>query len=437
MKTTCMDRWMVWLVLAAVLAAPGLASAQKKGGGKAKEEASTGDATKDAARKHFKKGVELFKAEEYTKALESFLASDELFHHPKTVLNIANCYEKLFELPLAMTYYTLYLEEAGGEATEAEKKDIDAKMERMKDKVGRIEVEAGVTGELVVDGKSIGQLPAPGPMFVYAGTHSVVIKSEGKIIFSKDVKVVGDGVESIMVEEAAVETPDEKTPGLEPLPTEKGKGKGKLPKGEGKGEKKEPQKGLLHVFSTIDGSDIVVNGKKVGVSPWEEELKEGAYDLKVSFQGYKSWGKLIDVQPEKTTTIDVDLQATKKNPAPYFWITAGAAVVCGAMWAGFGIDGIMAKKDAKDKNPSKNAACAANPACYNKYNDLVDRARRDFLAADITGPLALVFIGGTVALALLIKQEKNVPKAEIKVTSVSPILAPDGSAGGVGVTTEF
>jgi hypothetical protein len=240
-----------------------------------------------------------------------------------------------------------------------------------------------------------------------------------------------------MVEEAAVETPDEKTPGLEPLPTEKGKGKGKLPKGEGKGEKKEPQKGLLHVFSTIDGSDIVVNGKKVGVSPWEEELKEGAYDLKVSFQGYKSWGKLIDVQPEKTTTIDVDLQATKKNPAPYFWITAGAAVVCGAMWAGFGIDGIMAKKDAKDKNPSKNAACAANPACYNKYNDLVDRARRDFLAADITGPLALVFIGGTVALALLIKQEKNVPKAEIKVTSVSPILAPDGSAGGVGVTTEF
>ena len=435
MKTTCM----LGLVIAAVLAAPGLASAQKKGGGKAKAEASTGDPAKDEARKHFKKGVELFKAEEYTKALESFLASDELFHHPKTVLNIANCYEKLFELPQAMTYYTLYLEEAGSEATEAEKKDIDAKMDRMKDKVGRIEVEAGVTGELVVDGKSIGQLPAKGPMFVYAGTHGVVIKSEGKIIYSEDVKVEGDGVASIMVEEKAAKPPDEKTPGPEPLPLEKGKGKGKQPKGEGEGETKAAQKGLLHVFSTIDGSDIVVNGKKVGVSPWEEELKEGAYKLKVSFQGYKSWEKLVDVQPEKTTTIDVDLQATKKKPAPYFWITAGAAAVCGAMWAGFGIDGIMAKKDAKvdNNNPNKNDACAANPVCVKQYNDTVDRARRDFLAADITGPLALVFIGGTVALALLVKQEKNVPKADIKVTSVSPILAPDGSAGGVGVTTEF
>jgi len=420
---------------AAFLVFSGPALAQKKKGG-GKEDSAEKDPNKEAARKHFKKGVEDFKKEDFAKALQSFLASDELYHHPKTLLNIANCYEKLFEIPDAMKYYTMYLEEGGSEVTAEEKKEIDGKMERMKDKVGRIEVEGSVSGELIVDGKSAAQLPTTEKLFFYAGNHSVVIKSEGKIVYSEDLKIKGAEVRQIKVEK---EAPPKET--IEPVAPLEGKGKGKgkdAGKGaKGKDEGVEALRGILHISSTIEGSDIVVNGKTVGQTPWEEELKEGAYDVKVSYEGQKSWQKVVDVEPEKTTLVDVDLQATKKVPAPWFWITAGAAVVCGSLWAGFGLHGIQAKKDAEELDPDNNPPCAQQPDCYNKFNDLVDTSKRDFLIADITGPLALVFIGGTVALALLVKKEKKSPKAKIEVSSLSPFLTRDGSAGGLGLGGNF
>jgi hypothetical protein len=419
------------IAAAALLAFSGPALAQKKKGG-GKEGSGETDAAKEAARKHFKQGVEHFKNEDYTKALQSFLASDELFHHPKTMLNIANCYEKLFEVPDAMKYYTLYLEEGGSEVTAAEKKEIDGKMDRMKDKVGKIEVDGSVKGELIVDGKSVAQLPTSDKLFFYAGNHSVVIKSEGKIVLSEDLKLKGAEVRQIKVE--AKPQPKDT---IEPVAPLEGKGKNAGKDAEGKEGGKEALRGILHISSTIEGSDIVVNNKSVGVTPWEEELKVGAYDVQVSHEGLKTWKKLVDVQSEKTTLVDVDLAATKKRPAPWFWITAGAAVVFGSLWAGFGLDGIQARKDAKELDPEKNAQCAAIPACYEKYNDLVDTSKKDFLIADIMGPLALVAIGGTVALALLVKKEKNVPKARVEISSLSPFVTRDGTAGGLGLGGNF
>jgi len=421
---------------AALVAFSGPVLAQKKKAG-GKESSGETDPAKEAARKHFKKGVEDFKNEEYAKALQSFLASDELYHHPKTMLNIANCYEKLFEVPDAMKYYTMYLEEGGSEVTAEEKKEIDGKMERMKDKVGRIEVEGSVKGELIVDGKSVAQLPTSDKLFFYTGSHSVVIKSEGKIVFSEDLKIKGGEVRQIKIEEKT--KPKDTIEPVSPI-GDKGKGKDAGKGGEGKEGGKEALRGILHISSTIESSEIVVNGKSVGVTPWEEELKEGAYDVKVSYEGLKTWQKLVDVKPDKTTLVDVDLQATKKKPAPYFWITAGAAVVFGSLWAGFGLDGIQAKKDAEELDPNQNNGnndCARSPECYEKYNDLVDRSKTDFIIADVFGPLALVAIGGTVALALLVKKEKNVPKAKIEVSSISPFVTRDGSAGGLGLGGNF
>lgn len=419
------------VLMAAALLMPGYGLAGKESKKKAKAKSDAAGENKDAARKHFKKGVKLFKDEDYSKALQSFLASNELFPHPKTLLNIANCYEKLFELPDAMKYYTEFLEKGGSDITASEKKDVDSKMDRMKDKVGLVEVGGDIKGELIVDGKSITKLPSKEKIYVYSGSHNVMIKSEGKIVFSEDVGIPGGGTKKI-----AVAAKPEKKPGEEPtpLPVEKGKGAGN---GEGKEEEKEDIRGLLHVSSTIEGSDVVVNDKKVGSSPWEEELKEGMYDLKISYEGFPSWQKIVEVEPEKTTFVDVDLKATKKKAAPWWWITAGAAVACTGLWAGFGIDGIKAKKDAGDMDPDDDPECAADEACYNRYNDLVDRAKRDFIVADITGPLALVFIGGSVALFLLVKKEKNIPKAHIEVSSISPFLTPDGSAGGLGITGNF
>ena len=450
MKKNTMLRGSFWLFcvfLSTLLVMPGYVNAQKKGkkkgkGAASKKKGKKGVDSKDAARAKFKSGVELFKEDEYAEALEEFLASYELYAHPKTLVNIANCYEELYDLPSAMEYYAKYLKDTGSDITEDDKADVKKKMDRMSDKVGLLEVVGDVDGELIVDGKSAAQLPLTKKLYFGSGTHSIVMKSGGKIIFNQDVNIPGGSTAKINIEPKSKKSTDGP-----------GKGEGEGGKGavevkvsvkdkEGKEkelEKKKPPKerGLLHISSTIEGSSILINDKEVGASPLEEELKEGMYAVKVSSAGFPEWEKVVEVRSGKTTLVDVDLKATKKVAAPWWWITAGAAVVCTGLWAGFGITGLQAKNDAEDIPINSNAECAANPDLCNEYNDLVDKSETRSLVADITGPLALAFIGGSLALGLLIRKEKKKPKATIELSSVSPFIAPESSGGGLSLTGSF
>jgi hypothetical protein len=447
MKTCRMTKWNFKLVaatLAALLIMPSVASAQKgKAGKKEKtsaksEEPKSDEANKETARKEFKKGVDLFKAENFSKALESFLASYTLYPHPKTLLNIANCYQELFDLPKAMEYYTRYLDEIGGEATDAEKTEVKSKIDRMIDKVGMLEVKGADGGELIIDDKNAVKLPPPGKLYLSAGTHSVVVKSEGKIIYNESITIPGAKTFTIdaAAEKPGKETEEEITP-VEPISKEK--------KPKETGEKpSEAKKGVLYISSSVEESLITINGKEIGTAPWEEKLKAGGYKLHVGYQGLPSWEKLVEVQADKTTTVDVDLKAMKKKPAFYWIITASAGVACAAMWAGFGLDGIMNKKkaqDIKDEYDLSDENCGdVNQRTGGKcdeYNDLVDKATWEFIGADVTGPLALALAGASVALFMLVKTEKNIPDASIKVSTLSPFVSPDGSAGGLGIGGSF
>ena len=446
MKNHTMLRGSLWLfcvLLSTFLVMPGSADAAKKGKKKGKGAASKnkgkkeGD-EKDAARAKFKSGVELFKDEEYSKALDEFHASYELYAHPKTLVNIANCYEELYDLPSAMEYYTKYLKEMGADLSEDEKAEVKTKMDRMSGKVGLLEVVGDVEGELIVDGKSAADIPLTKKLFFSSGTHGIVVKSGGKIIFNQDVNIPGGSTAKINIEPKTSKAADEPK-------GEEGKGevevkvsvKDKEGKETGVAKEKEKGKGILHISSTIEGANILINEKDVGSSPHEEELKEGMYALEVSSEGFPKWGKIIEVQTGKTTLVDVDLTATKTVAAPWWWITAGAAVVCTGLWAGFGITGLQAKNDAEEYNINSDEECNDDPDGCEKYNGLVDKSETRFLVADITGPLALAFVGASIALGLLVRKEKKKPKATIELSSVSPFVAPESTGGGLSLTGSF
>jgi len=445
------------LVLSVLSAAPSIAAAQKKGGKKgaakteAKDEAAAkDDAGKDAARELYKKGVASFKAQEFTKALDAFLNSYDTYAHFLTLKNIANCYEQLFDVPKAVEYYTRFLDEGGAEVKTEDRAELNAKLLKMSDKVGVLTVICEEEGDLIIDGKVAGAVPGTLRLYFFPGTHNVVLKSGGKIIFNEDVKLPGGSSEKVVIAAKKVEPPPPPPPAEVKPATKPAEGEGTVkkpaeaapPKAAGGDEEVVEDEGLatkgkLHVYSSVEGSAITINGKAIGKAPWEDELKVGHYEVSVSAPDHPSWKKTIEVVGAKTTSIDVDLTATKKKAAPWWTITLSAGVVCAGLWAGFGAWGLQTKNDAKSIDPATHEDCAADQACIDRYNGLVDDAKTRFLVADVTGPLALVFAGATAALYVLVKKEKKEPKAEVKVTSLGPFLSPGGSGGGLALGGSF
>ena len=423
-------------------------------GKKEKKETATlqnEEKTKEKARNDFKKGVELFKAGKLSEALSSFQSSYSLFPHPKTLLNIANCYEVMLNFPSAIEYYNKFLKESGEEIKEEEKKDVEEKVKKLLEKVSTIEFSGEGEIEVIVDDQKGINLIAPDKIYISAGKHSIVVKKEEKIVYDKTIHSKAGEKETIKI------TPP---PSVELTPVAPPVDKATENKPEEKKELETPKpaplkkfvditeetKGTLFISSTVDDSLITINGKTLGKTPIEQKLKAGNYKVNVGYPGLPSWEKIVEVHPGKTTDVEVDLKATKKKPAPYWIITASAALVSVALWSGFGLDGILNKKkaiDIRDKyNIESDEDCTRANASpegrkCDEYNSLIDKARWEFIAADITGPLALALAGGSIALYFLVKKEKNIPQASIKVSFINPFISPDADAGGFGMTGSF
>jgi hypothetical protein len=399
-------------------------------------EARAGD--KEEAKELFKEGIEAYKNENFEEALEAFLASDELYHHPDTLVNIANSYAELYNFPKAMEYFERYLDEKGDDLTPDQKKDIRNKMKRVGKKVGKLVIEPeDLEGELLIDGEEMGDLPLEDPLYLEAGLHRVTVQQDGETVFKEEIEIAGATRTELevepeeVVEEEVVEETAEK-------PEEEKKEKKK---------KEKKKKGAMRV--EVEGGEtatVWVDGKKMGETPWEDQFREGSYSVKVEAPGKPTWTGGVTVESARHTELTVDLDSTKKVPDvdnPLFWAMIGATVP--SLAAGVALTILAGQvNDVADQLRQELEAGLYDPfgegikdRMIGLQHDLVDRGQNQMNAAIVMYVLSGVFAATAVASIFIFRKQKPAATGSFEISGVSPLLSPGTGLTGIGLHATF
>jgi tetratricopeptide (TPR) repeat protein len=124
----------------------------------------------ELAEAHFTNGTRLFEAKNYIEAAEAFKSAYQIAPHPTVLVNVGLCYERAGDNVRAIEAYSSVLEDLHIDKSEAA--GIRARIDALKNKVGRIVIECPVeTCSVLVDGMKAGR--APLAVNVAPGSHAV------------------------------------------------------------------------------------------------------------------------------------------------------------------------------------------------------------------------------------------------------------------------
>jgi hypothetical protein len=207
-------------------------------------EAPPDDQKRQEAKRHFVKGLELVRAEEWDAALAEFYASREIFPTQVALKNAAICLGQLKRHAEAAEMYRELLSRFGASVSPEEKKSITDALADLATRVGKVVVTASPQGStVVVDGRQRGKTPLSAAIELDAGTHRLRIWKAGYETFETDVVIAGNQSKSIVTELVALEAA-----------------------------------GIL-VVTEIEGKrvDVVVDGVVVGPAPWTGTVAPGTH----------------------------------------------------------------------------------------------------------------------------------------------------------------
>jgi hypothetical protein len=149
----------------------------------------------DAAREHFKRGVQAFEAGDHAGALAAFQAADEAHHAPAISYNMARALESLGRIHAALGRYEAYVAEAGhtGEFVSA----ATVAIAQIKSRSTTLRVETNPPGAQVsVDGEPLAE-SSPTSVWLPRGAHRVQIRL-GDWTEARAVDVPGGGSSSVL-----------------------------------------------------------------------------------------------------------------------------------------------------------------------------------------------------------------------------------------------
>jgi hypothetical protein len=149
------------------------------------------------ARAHFDKGKELFGEGEFEAAIHEFEAAERIKPAPANHYNMAQAYEKLGDLPSAISSYTLYLDGLPDahdrEVIEGKISTLEALL-RATPTVGYVRIDLAEAGtEVLVDGEARGKTPLTTVLELEAGKHVVRLQKRGFIAWEGTITVIAGG----------------------------------------------------------------------------------------------------------------------------------------------------------------------------------------------------------------------------------------------------
>ncbi len=179
-------------------------------------------ATGQSAREHHQEGVKLFKADKFEQASQNFRKAYQLRPTWKLFYNIGQCEAAAKHYGPALESFEKYLVEGGDDVPTARRDYVSSEIRRIQPLVGVLQVEAPPGTMVIIDEEPRVTIPSMGPIRLAAGTHTVKLVRDEKLLLVKEIKMVGGmtiTVSAAKHEKAAAKTePKEGIP--EPLPKE-------------------------------------------------------------------------------------------------------------------------------------------------------------------------------------------------------------------------
>lgn len=141
---------------------------------------------------HFERGVALYGEADYKAALTEFKRAYEMAPNPLVLYNIGQTQFQLRNYSAALTSFERYLAEAGANPPHVQ--EVQHSVEVLKTRVGRVDIDANVPSEVLIDDEPQGKTPIA-KLLVSVGKHKVVAKHDGAPPQEKTIDVAaGDSV---------------------------------------------------------------------------------------------------------------------------------------------------------------------------------------------------------------------------------------------------
>jgi hypothetical protein len=264
---------------------------------------SPDDARKLEAREHFDKAIGLFNQSAWDAALAEFLRSRQLFPTRNATSNAAICLRRLQRFDEALDMYEALLREFSDLPADL-KIEAQRAVKELRGLVGTIDVQgAEPDAAISIDGLARGEYPALTPLRVPAGSHTVRVYKEEFEPFETRVEVAGG----------------QTAPAVARLRALAAAGRLRVTESSGK------------------ALSVIVDGNRVGATPWEGRLVPGSHTVVLRGEGtLGTQPASVRVRRDELTSLSLAAEevpaSLRIEPSP-----AGASVSIDSVTVGHGI----------------------------------------------------------------------------------------------------
>jgi hypothetical protein len=150
---------------------------------------------------HFQRGIELFNEGRFDAALAELQHAYDVMPAYPVLYNLGRVHAELGHPVEAARALERYLEEGGTAIPRARRAEVETALERQRDRIGRLAVEANVPGATIsIDGVDVATLPLAAPLSLGAGAHTVGVHAPGYETVTRAVQIAGGAQERVAVE---------------------------------------------------------------------------------------------------------------------------------------------------------------------------------------------------------------------------------------------
>jgi|GEM_PF-3048903 len=238
----------------------------------------------DQSRLYNLKALKLLKSKQYEDAIREFQRAFYAAPSSKPLINIAKVYDEILKRKdLALDYYKMAIEHA---ETDRERDEVSLTVARLKGdllqkltllQVRTPGVEADVTLKTAETGAPVHQCLSPCDLWIDNGAFILVATKKGYHYVERPGTVVAKGVMLVTLE-------------LEPT----------------------SDRGVVAVSANLDGANVLVDGQRVGVTPFRSTFPPGRRQIRLEKQGYGSWATDVELAPGETQSVHVFLKTDEE-----------------------------------------------------------------------------------------------------------------------------